>query len=41
MGGVVAQNIEPNTMLFDSAVNTVHQVFPQVEFYGAGGNNVG
>jgi spermidine synthase len=39
-GGVVAQNVEPTTMLFDSAVRTIHSVFPQVEFYAAGGNVV-
>jgi spermidine synthase len=40
-GGVVAQNVEPTTMLFDSAVKTLHAVFPQVEFYDASGDNVG
>jgi spermidine synthase len=39
-GGVLAQNVEPSTMLFDSAVNTIHSVFPHVEFYQAGGNVV-
>jgi spermidine synthase len=39
-GGVVAQNVEPTTMLFDSAVKTIHSVFPQVEFYLAEGNVV-
>jgi spermidine synthase len=39
-GGVVAQNVEPSTMLFDSAVKTIHAVFPQVDFYVAGGNVV-
>ena len=39
-GGVVAQNIEPSTMLFDSAVKTIHSVFPQVDFYRADGNIV-
>jgi spermidine synthase len=39
-GGVVAQNIEPSTMLFDSAAKTIHAVFPQVDFYVAGGNVV-
>jgi len=39
-GGVVAQNVEPTTMLFDSAVKTIHAVFPQVDFYTAGGNIV-
>jgi len=37
-GGVIAQNVEPSTMLFDSAVKTLYAVFPQVEFYDAGGN---
>jgi spermidine synthase len=40
-GGVVAQNVEPTTMLFDSAVKTLHAVFSQVEFYDASGDNVG
>lgn len=40
-GGVVAQNVEPKTMLFDSAAKTLHAVFPQVEFYDASGDNVG
>ncbi len=39
-GGVVAQNVEPTTMLFDSAVKTIHSVFPQIEFYSAEGNVV-
>jgi spermidine synthase len=39
-GGVVAQNIEPTTMLFDSAVKTIHSVFPELDFYMAGGNVV-
>jgi len=38
-GGVIAQNVEPSTMLFDSAVKTLNTVFPQVEFYDAGGNS--
>ena len=32
-GGVVLQNIEPTTMLFDSATATLHSVFPSVDFY--------
>jgi len=36
-GGVVAQNVEPSTMLFDSAVKTLNRAFPQVEFYEASG----
>jgi spermidine synthase len=39
-GGVVAQNVEPSTMLFDSAVKTIASVFPQLDFYSAGGNIV-
>jgi spermidine synthase len=39
-GGVVVQNVAPDTMLFDSAVMTIHSVFPQVEFYPADGNIV-
>ena len=32
-GGVVVQNIEPSTMLFDSATATLNSVFPAVDFY--------
>lgn len=39
-GGVVAQNVEPSTMLFDSAVKTINAVFPQIDFYKADGNIV-
>jgi spermidine synthase len=39
-GGVVAQNVEPSTMLFDSAVKTIAVVFPQLDFYAGGGNIV-
>ena len=39
-GGVVAQNVEPSTMLFNSAVKTISSVFPNVDFYLAGGNVV-
>jgi len=39
-GGVVAQNVEPSTMLFDSSVKTIHAVFPQEDFYLAEGNVV-
>jgi spermidine synthase len=39
-GGVVAQNVEPSTMLFDSAVKTVNSVFPQIDLYPAEGNVV-
>jgi spermidine synthase len=39
-GGVVVQNIEPTTMMFDSAVATIQRVFPNVDLYDAGGNVV-
>jgi spermidine synthase len=39
-GGVVVQNIEPSTMLFDSATATLNSVFPSVDLYEAGGNVV-
>ena len=39
-GGVVAQNIEPTTMLFDSAITTLASVFDNVEVYDARGNVV-
>lgn len=39
-GGVVVQNVEPSTMLFDSAVKTINSVFPQMDFYVAEGNVV-
>lgn len=39
-GGVVTQNVEPSTMLFDSAVKTINSVFPQLDFYVAEGNVV-
>jgi spermidine synthase len=39
-GGVVAQNVEPSTMLFDSAIKTMNAVFPQIDFYLAEGNIV-
>jgi spermidine synthase len=39
-GGVVVQNIEPNTMLFDSASATLKSVFPSVDLYDGGGNVV-
>lgn len=39
-GGVIAQNVEPSTMLFDSAVKTINSVFPQLDFYRADGNIV-
>jgi spermidine synthase len=39
-GGVVVQNIEPSTMLFDSATATLKSIFPSVDLYEAGGNVV-
>jgi spermidine synthase len=39
-GGVVAQNVEPTTMLFNSAVATIKAVFQNVDLYDADGNIV-
>ena len=39
-GGVLVQNVEPTTMLFEAAVATLRSVFDQVEFYAASGNVV-
>jgi spermidine synthase len=39
-GGVIAQNVEPSTMLFDASVKTVQSVFPNLDFYNAEGNIV-
>lgn len=39
--GVLAQNVEPSTMLFDADVNTLHEVFSQIEFYDASGSDSG
>jgi spermidine synthase len=39
-GGAVAQNIEPSTMLFPSAVATLKAVFANVDLYQAEGNVV-
>jgi spermidine synthase len=39
-GGVVAQNIEPCTMLYPAAINTLRAVFANVEIYEAAGNVV-
>jgi spermidine synthase len=39
-GGVVAQNIEPCTMLYPAAINTLRAVFRNVEIYEAAGNVV-
>src|SRR6185312_1349941 len=39
-GGVVVQNIEPSTMLFDAASATLKSVFASVDLYDGGGNVV-
>ena len=39
-GGVVAQNVEPSTMVLDSAIKTIGSVFKNVDTYEAGGNVV-
>jgi len=39
-GGVVAQNVEPTTMLFDAAVVTMKAVFQNLDLYDAEGNTV-
>lgn len=39
-GGVVAQNVEPTTMFFDSAYATMKSVFDQVDVVEASGNIV-
>jgi spermidine synthase len=39
-GGVVAQNVEPSTMVLDSAIKTIGAVFRNVDTYEAGGNVV-
>ena len=39
-GGAVAQNVEPNTMMFDAALVTIGRVFDHVDLYDAGGNVV-
>lgn len=39
-GGVVVQNIEPNTMLFDHALATIGTVFDNVDLYKAKNNIV-
>ena len=39
-GGVVVQNVEPTTMLFDSAVATIKAAFENVEFLSGDGNIV-
>lgn len=39
-GGVIAQNIEPTTMLYDSAIATLKAVFANVDVFQADGNVV-
>ena len=39
-GGVVIQNIEPSTMLYDRTIATLSKVFDEVEVFKAGGNVV-
>jgi spermidine synthase len=39
-GGVAVQNVEPSTMLFDSAVATIGAVFDTLEFFESRGNIV-
>ena len=39
-GGVMVQNIEPSTMLYDSAIATIASVFDHVDVYRGGGNIV-
>lgn len=39
-GGVMVQNIEPSTMLYDRAIATIASVFDHVDVYRAGGNIV-
>jgi spermidine synthase len=39
-GGVVIQNVEPSTMLFDSAVATIGAAFQNLEFFQSRGNIV-
>ena len=39
-GGVIVQNVEPTTMLFDAAAKTMGAVFPNVDAYRASANVV-
>jgi spermidine synthase len=39
-GGVIVQNVEPSTMLFDSSVATMGSVFANMDFFRAEGNIV-
>ncbi len=40
LGGVMLQNVEPTTMVFDSAIATIKSVFDNVDFYPSSGNVV-
>jgi spermidine synthase len=39
-GGVMAQNVEPTTMLYDAAIATIKAVFAHVDVFESGGNVV-
>ncbi|WP_421723836.1 spermidine synthase [Bauldia sp.] len=39
-GGIAVQNVEPSTMLFDSAVATIGAAFDNLDFYEGSGNIV-
>lgn len=39
-GGVMAQNVEPTTMLFDAAIGTIKSVFDHADIFNAEGNVV-
>jgi spermidine synthase len=39
-GGVIAQNVEPTTMLYDAAIATLRSVFAHVDVFDANGNVV-
>jgi len=39
-GGIVVQNIDSTTLLFDSTIATLHKVFDQAEYYSSGGSVV-
>ena len=41
VGGIVVQNIEPSTMLFESTIATMNSVFDSMDFFDAFGNVVG
>jgi spermidine synthase len=39
-GGVMVQNVEPSTMLYDAAIATIRAVFDHVDVFDAAGNVV-